>query len=169
MAGAAETLRAGGVATERLAEYVPPRRAFLRTRPATMTPVGEVWRLGSLLLADGDAAHPARLFALGHATRAAERGRPNYQDLAREERREIAAAALRGGYPAGTPVNYGAAPLGLTAEGLAALGPDAPIGIADGEVRVRWRAGAPLAGAATLSAFLAERVSLLVDPPFGRP
>ncbi|UOQ56403.1 hypothetical protein MUN78_12040 [Leucobacter allii] len=163
-AEAVERLRAADVAPEALAEYVPPRRGLLRTRPATMRPLGEAWRIGALLLGtDG------RLFALGRATRAAERGRPGYQDLSREERREIAAAALRGGYAAGTPVNYDAVALPLDdPAGLAALAdPGSPLGFAEGEIRVRWRAGAPLAGAPALSAFLAERVALLIDPPVG--
>jgi len=159
-ADAAARLGEAGVAREALAEYVPPRRIFFRTKPATMRPLGDVWRLGSLLLgADGS------LYALGHATRAAERGRPGYQDLAREERREIAAAALRGGYAEGTPVNYDARPLPLEAGALAAPDPAQPLGLAAGEVRVRWRAGAPLAGAPTLAAFFEERIALLVEPP----
>lgn len=168
---AAERLADAGVAPETLAEYVPPRRAFLRTRPATMRPAGEVWRIGPLLLAAPDAAGAApsgpRLFAAGRATRAAERGRPGYQSNSREERREIAAAALRGGYPVGTPVNYDATPIELTAEAIGALDPDGPVGFASGELRVRWRAGAPLAGAPTLADFLADRVELLADPPAG--
>ena len=156
----AASLREAGVAAEALAEYVPPRRGLLRTRPARMQPLGEVWRLGPLLL-DGEGG----LAALGRATRAAERGRPGYQSVSREERREIAAAALRGGFPAGTPVNFDADPIPLDPAGLAALGPESPVGVADGEVRVRWRPGAPLAGAATLAAFLRERAELLIDPP----
>ncbi|MFT4231181.1 MAG: hypothetical protein QM606_00175 [Leucobacter sp.] len=192
-AEAAERLREGGIAPEALAEYVPPRRVLLWTRAATMRPLGEAWRVGSLLL---DAS--GGLYALGRATRAAERGRPGYQSLSREERREIAAAALRGGYPAGTPVNYDARPIPLDATaagaaagaassagaGPAAVGssaatgsadgsgsqahgdPELPVGYADGEFRVRWRPGAPLAGAPTLADFLAERVELLLHPPF---
>lgn len=201
-ADAAERLRASEVAAEALAEYVAPRRVLLWTRPATMRPLGEVWRIGPLLLgASGE------LYALGHATRAAERGRPGYQSLSREERREIAAAALRGGYPAGTPVNYDAVPIPLAAgqapeaadnpagstagpvssgsSGIragaagaadpAASGPSAPsaerdpelpVGYADGEFRVRWRAGAPLQGAPALANFLSDRIELLLSPPF---
>lgn len=128
-----------------------------------MRAVGEVWRLGSLLL-DTE----ARLYTSGHATRSAERGRPGYQSVSKEERREIAAAALRGGYPIGTPVNYDAIliPLPLTPEDLSP-GEDGPVGIRDGELRVRWRPGASLDGAPTLAAYLSERVGLLTDPPLG--
>ncbi|QBE49506.1 hypothetical protein [Leucobacter triazinivorans] len=201
-AEAAEQLRAAGVPAEALAEYVAPRRVLLWTRPATMRPLGDVWRIGPLLLGGS-----GELYALGRATRAAERGRPGYQSLSREERREIAAAALRGGYETGTPVNYDAVriPLGPDESGPDPETPEAPeapeasgaprapgaasadsaapaggpltpstgstrrelpVGVADGEFRVRWRAGAPLAGAPTLRDFLAERVELLISPPF---
>lgn len=158
---AVSALLAGGVAPEALAEYVAPRRVLLVPRPATMRPLGEVWRIGALLL-----GADARLHALGRATRAAERGRPGYQSVSREERRDIAAAALRGGYEAGTPVNFDARPIPLDPAGLASLAPELPVGLAGGEVRVRWRAGAPLEGAPTLASYLDERVALLIDPPF---
>lgn len=183
---------------EGLAELVPAgRRLLVFPRPATMRPLGEVWRLGVLLLdAEG------RLYAAGRATRAAERGRVGYQSVSREERRELAAAALRGGYPEGAPVNFDVTPIALDdvdAAGTAgaagaghtagtrgpsgtrsladprspadpvALGhdPDGPVGYADEMLRVRWRAGAPLEGAPPLAQYLRERVDLLVDPPLG--
>lgn len=158
---AAAALAAAGIEPEALAEYVAPRRVLFVTRPATMRQLGEVWRLGVLLLGTD-----ARLYAVGRATRAAERGRPGYQSVSREERREIAAAALRGGYEAGASVNFDARPIPLDADGVASLASDLPVGAADGELRVRWRPGAPLAGAPTLTDYLAERVGLLIDPPF---
>ncbi|MEJ6488338.1 hypothetical protein PQI23_01200 [Leucobacter sp. USCH14] len=161
----AARLTASAVAREYLAEYVPPRRRFLRMKPAAMRPMGEAWRIGALLLtASGE------LFELGHATRAAERGRPGYQSVSREERREIAASALRGGYAVGDAVNYDAVPVPLDAASpatRAALSGDGAVGFEAGEVRVRWRAGAPLSGAPALSTFLSERANLLIDPPFG--
>lgn len=165
---AVEALRAADVGPDALAEYVPERGAFVWRRKATMRPVGEVWRLGTLLLGtDGS------LYAHGRSTRAAERGRPSFQSESREERREIAAAALRGGYAVGCPVNFDAVLLMTAAGEPAEVDPDharagheLPIGLADGEVRVRWHTGAPLAGAQTLTAFLGERVELLVHPPF---
>ncbi|SDQ48172.1 hypothetical protein SAMN04488565_2649 [Leucobacter chromiiresistens] len=160
----AARLDAAGVAREFLAEYVAPRRRFLVMRPAVMQPIGEVWRVGSLLLSASGELHE-----LGHATRAAERGRPGYQSASREERREIAAAALRGGYAIGEAVNYDARPIPLdeaSAETRSALSGSGPVGFDAGEVRVRWRAGAPLTGAPTLASFLAERADLLISPPF---
>ena len=160
----AQRLAASRVPREFLAEYVPPRRGFLRMKPGVMRPIGEVWRIGSLLLADSGS-----LCGLGQATRAAERGRPGYQSVSREERREIAAAALRGGYAVGEAVNFDATPIPLDADAPAthsALSGDGLLGYASGEIRVRWKAGAPLSGAPALSSFLTERADLLINPPF---
>ncbi|MCW2288757.1 hypothetical protein EDF60_0313 [Leucobacter luti] len=154
---AAATLQAYGVEPEHLAALIPPKRVLLWTRPARMAKLGSVWRLGTLLLGTDGA-----LYAAGRATRAAERGRPGYQSVSREERKEIAAAALRGGYEPGSAVNFDATPLVFNADALA--DPTLPVGIADGEVRVRWRAGASLTGAATLAAFMSERAELLRAP-----
>lgn len=147
-----------------------------------MRPMGAVWRLGVLLLVspedhvsppprsrrrqDPAPSLPLWLVA-GPSTRSAERGRPNFQSASREERREIAAAALRGGYPVGTAVHFDAEPLPMDEAGLSALGADSPVGLYLGEARVRWRAGVPLASAQEFGRYVSERVGLLVDPPLG--
>lgn len=187
----ARRLGAADIAPEALAQYVAERGAFVWRRKPTMRPLGMAWRLGTLLIRTDGA-----LYAHGRSTRAAERGRPSFQSESREERREIAAAALRGGFGVGTPVSYdallllgAASPCGDDLAGavfdpdLAAAGSETagsetarsgaaarelPVGLAGGEVRVRWRAGAPLAGAQTLADFLSERVELLINPPFSR-
>lgn len=160
-----ERLVSHGVEPERLAELVPAHRRFLVARPARMHPLGAVWRLGVLLLsADED---PPVLYATGRVTRAAERGRPNYQSASREERREIAAAAVRGGYAIGTRVNFDATRIPLDPDGIAGLSDDAPVGVFGDELRVRWRADAPLDPAPSLEAYLAERAELLINPPEG--
>lgn len=133
-------------------------------KPRTMRPIGEVWRIGPLLLTES-----GELYGLGQATRAAERGRPGYQSVSREERREIAAAALRGGYAVGESVNFDAEPIPLAAasvETRAALFGAGPVGYASGEVRVRWKADAPISGAPALGKFFADRADLLINPPF---
>lgn len=156
-----EALQRAGVAPEALAEFVPEGRRFLvLPKPATMRPLGEAWRLGSLLLAT-----TGELWAAGRTTRAAERGRPGYQSESREERRDLAAAALRGGYLEGTPVNFDARQLTLDEPAARELSAEEPIGWADGEIRVRWRAGAPLEGAPALESYLRERAELLINPP----
>lgn len=169
--GAASALRGAGAPTEELAELIPAHRVLLIPRPATMRQLGQVWRLGTLLLGASDDI-AGSLFATGRTTRSQERGRPNHQSVSREERRDIAAAALRGGYPEGTQVNFdaplllGADPDPTALETLVSRADvTSPIGVANGAVRVRWRAGAPLDGAPELSRYLAERVSLIVDPP----
>lgn len=157
----ADALQRAGVATQALAELLPAgRRLLILSRPARMRQIGEVWRLGSLLL-----DMHGGLWAAGQATRAAERGRPGYQSASREERKDIAAAALRGGFPVGSPVNFDATPLPLDVEAVLALDEASPLGWADGEVRVRWRAGASLVGAPTLEEYLRERADLLINPP----
>ena len=171
---AAVQLRDADVEPEHLAELVPEhRRLLIIRRPAVMVPRGRVWRLGVLLL-EAVPAHTSvspTLLAAGRATRAAERGRPNHQSVSREERREIAAAALRGGYPEGTAVHFDAVPIPLDAEGIAQLASvpraDMPVGATHAELRVRWRAGAPLDPAPTLQQYVRERVQLILDPPEG--
>lgn len=170
----AARLRAVGVVPEALAEFLPERRVLLVRRQATMRPLGEVWRLGRLLLSasrTAESGEAPRLLAAGRTTRAAVRPHPGNQSISREERRDIAAAALKGGYPEGTVVHFDATALPGDEEGLRALGPESPLGVHDGgrgpELRVRWRARAPLEGAPTLAEYLSERVSLLVDPPEG--
>lgn len=162
-AATVSALRFAGIVPEALAEFVPEgRRLFVLPRAATMRPIGEVWRLGTLLLGT-----EGGLWAAGKATRAAERGRVGYQSVSREDRRDLAAAALQGGYPIGTPVNFDARPLPLDIVALRSLCADSPIGLAGDEVRVRWRAGASLDEAPTLESYLRERASLLIDPPLG--
>ena len=177
IASARTQLLQAGVPSEALAEFVGERRVLLVRRPATMVSLGEVWRLGTLLLRTepvrtsgsvGPSVRPeSELYAAGHTTRAAVRLHRGNQSVSREERRDIAAAALHGGYPVGATVHYGATPISLDEASLRALGAEHPLGIADDELRVRWRVGAPLEGAPTLATYLAERVELLTHPPEG--
>lgn len=177
---AISALRAAGVPSEALATLTPEQRKFLRRVPPTMRPMAEVWRLGVLLLVSPDAprvptAKPRRRqdpapplplwFFSGHSTRSAERGRPNYQSSSREERREIAAAALRGGYPVGTVVHFDAIPLPADDAALEALSGDWAVGLHEGLPRVRWRAGADIASAQSFDGYVRERVELLTHPP----
>lgn len=144
---------------EALAEYIPAgKRLLVLPKPATMRPLAEVWRLGSLLLGTDHS-----LWAAGPSTRAAERGRVGYQSLSREERRDVAAAALRGGYALGQTVNFDAVPIQLNEASLQELDPALPLGFSNRELRVRWRVGAPLDGAPTLANYFKERAALLIE------
>lgn len=170
-ASAFARLEGAGVRPEPLAELVPERRVMLVKRAATMRRLGEVWRLGVLLLT-APATDPATaplppLFAAGRTTRSAARPYPGNQSISREERRDIAAAALRGGFSEGSSVHFDATTIPLNEEALRALGPDHPLGVHGDGLRVRWRSGASLESAPTLGAYLDERVELLVHPPEG--
>ena len=179
---AISALHAAGIAPEALAKLIPEHRRFLRRIPPAMRPMGAVWRLGVLLLVSPedhvspaptsrrrqDPVPPLPLwFVAGPSTRSAERGRPNYQSASREERREIASAALRGGYPIGTVVHFDAVALPQDDSGLSGLGDDSPVGLHEGVPRVRWRAGMPLASSGEFERYVSERVGLLVEPPLG--
>lgn len=164
---AAAALQEAGVPTEALAAFAPERRVALVRRRAKMRPLGEVWRLGTLLLSPGTNGGAPELFVAGRTTRSAVRPHPSNQSVSREERRDIAATAFLSGYAEGTVVHFDAVAVPLDDAGLLALDPSQPLGVVDGEIRVRWRAGAPLAGAQLLSAYLNERVDLLVNPPQG--
>lgn len=157
----AATLQAADIAPESLAEYVPARRVMLIKRAATMRPLGTAWHIGTLLIGLPEPV-PA-LWAAGQTTRATNRLHPSNQSVSREERRDIAAAAIEGGYAQGTSVNFNATPIALDEPSLRSLGPTSPIGIVQDEIRVRWRAGAPLDTAPTLERYLAERISLLIE------
>src|SRR5690625_1856877 len=150
---------------EGLAEYRPAKSWLMFTKPATMQKLDSVWRLGVFLLTvEGE------LYFAGHTTRAAERLRPNHQDVSREIRRDIAAAAKKGGYPEGFPVNYDAVPVPNGREELLALPHTAALFVDEArpsgsQLRVRWNPGAPASDAPGLSDYLAERVDLLLNSP----
>lgn len=157
-AAAVERFAAADVRPEALAEFVPPRRKFFFTRAARMEPLGEVWRLGPLLLTGG-----GEVLATGRVVRATKRQHPGYQSESLEERRDLAAIALDSGFEAGRSVNFDAVPIPLDGT----IADTGPVGFAEGEVRVRWWQGADLATSPTLEDFLGERAELLINPPRG--
>lgn len=155
---AVERLEAAGARDEALAEYVEPRKVLLFTRDAVLRPVGRAWRLGALMV-DRDGT----LYATGAIVRAREAGIRNYQSQSGEDRRDLRAAALRGKFPAGEPVNHGWRVVALDAESLRSG--DSPVLVApDGSVKVRWNAALGDGAARDLAAYVDERVGLLVDP-----
>jgi len=160
IASAVGRLTAAHARTEALAELRSPRRIGPLRRAPRFVRVGEVWRLGVLLLA-ADPAGGGRLFATGAVTRARDPRHPNFTSVSGEERREIREAARRAGFAAGETVNFDA-----TALPLEALGSAGPIVLRDGGLFVSWNALAP-ESLAPFDAYLRERVDLLVDPPPG--
>lgn len=156
---AARRLVAAGARDEALAEYVAPRKVLGLTRPAVLRPVARAWRLGALML-----GRDGTLYATGAIVRAGEAGVRNHQSQSAEDRRDLRAAALRGKFAPGESVNHGWAVVDLTA--LAAS--DAVAGpvflAADGSVRVRWNAALGDGASRELTAYVDERVGLLVDP-----
>ena len=163
VARAVRELAAASGRTETLAEYVPERRVLGLPRAARMTAIGDVWRLGVLLLdADG------RLYATGRVVRAERPARKSVIAESVAEHRAYRAAAVKGGIPEGATVVFDAAPLELEAGVLAeGRGPLVLTHGADGVVvGVRWDPSSAEA-VMPLEAYLAERVDLLAHPPQG--
>jgi len=165
IASAVDRLTAAHARTEALAELRSLRRIGPLRRAPRFVRVGEVWRLGVLLLA-ADPAGGGRLFATGAVTRARDPRHPNFTSISGEERREIREAARRAGFAAGETVNFDAAALPL--DGLLddTHGSVGPIVLRGGGLFVSWNALAP-ESLAPFDAYLRERVDLLVDPPPG--
>jgi hypothetical protein len=154
---AAAQLAAAGARDEARATFVPPRKLLLVTKKARMVPVARVWRLGVFLL-DRDGT----LYATGELTRAVEQGRSNKQSLSAERRREYRAAASRSSFTPGETVNFDAPVIALEPDALRSS--SGPLFIHDGRAWVRWNAATP---AVDFDAYVADRVSLLVDPTAG--
>ena len=158
LADAARRLAESGARDEALAVYVPRGRKLLIPREPVLRPVGRVWRLGVLLLdAAGD------LHATGRLVRATPPGRGQYISLSAETRRALRAAAERGHFTPGETVNFDAAPIEVSVEGLRDA--PGPLFLRDGRVLVRWSATSP--NAVEVASYLAERVELLTHPPEG--
>ena len=160
---AVRELAAASARTEVLAEYVPARRVLGVPRAPRMSPIGDVWRLGVLLL-----DREGRLYATGRVIRAERPVRRSVIAESVAEHRAYRAAAVKGGIAEGATVVFDAAPLELDEGALAAgAGPLVIIeGPAGAEVGVRWNPST--AGAVMpLEPYLAERVELLVRPTPG--
>ena len=155
-----DRLAKGGARDEALAVFVPAHRGRLFTKKAAMVPQGRVWRLGVLLL-DAD----AQLFETGLTTRALEPGRPAYQSLSAEQRREYRAAAFRGKFAHGETVNFDATPILLDPAALKVS--TGALFMQDNRTLVRWSPTAPEGSAVELEAYLTDRLSLLLEPPEG--
>lgn len=144
-------LAAAGAPREALGELVVPRRILGVARAPRIERRGSAWHLGALLLTD-DA-----VLATGEVVRARQEARRGYTAESQRQRSELAAAARRGGFAEGETVHLGWRVLRPDT-------PDAPLALHDGIPSIRWSAAG---GLMPLEAYLAERVSLLLDPPAG--
>jgi len=162
IASAIDRLTAAQARTEALAELHTPRRIGPFRRAPRFVPVGEVWRLGVLLLLAADPIGGERLFATGSVTRARDPRHPNFTSVSGEERRELREAARRAGFAAGETVNFEAMPLPLD-DPLESVG---PIVLRDDRLFVRWNALSP-GSVALFDTYLRDRVELLADPSAG--
>ena len=159
VAGAVAALREGGARRETLAELVPERRVLGIPRPARMSAVGRVWRLGVLLLDEAGGVWDA-----GRVVRAERPARRSITAEAVAEQRALRAAAVKGGIAEGETVDFDATPIDLDV--LGRDGASGPLVLRDGAVLVRWSHAQPDA-LTPLDAYLRDRVDLLVHPPAG--
>jgi hypothetical protein len=157
---AVDRLAAAEARDEALATYVPPRKVLLFTKKAAMVPVGRVWRLGVFLL-----GRDGTLYATGSVTRAVAPGHPGYQSISAESRREHRAAAFRGPFQAGEPVNFDGVVIELDAVSLRAS--RGPLFLRGDTPLVRWSPSASDDSVAVFDTYLEDRVSLLLTPPEG--
>ncbi|GAA4157760.1 hypothetical protein GCM10022286_09660 [Gryllotalpicola daejeonensis] len=155
----ATSLTEGGARTEALAELESARRRLGIIRPARMRPLGRVWRLGALLLDER-----GNLYGTGGLVRAEQPARRSIVALAVAERRELQAAAMRGGYSTGETVNFNAVPVDLG--DLPRIGQSGPVVLRQGAAFVRWSPTQPDA-LIELQPYLADRAELLLHPPEG--
>jgi len=125
-----------------------------------MIPLGRAWRLGVFLLARDGTLH-----ATGSITRAVAPGHPGYQSASAENRREHRAAAFRGPFERGEPVNFDAAVIELDAVSLRAS--RGPLFLRDDAPLVRWSPSAGEDTAVPFGPYLEDRISLLLNPPEG--
>ncbi|HEU4807354.1 MAG TPA: hypothetical protein VFT01_03770 [Homoserinimonas sp.] len=160
LATAVERLRTADAHDEALAIFIPRRRLLLFTKEASFIPLGRVWRLGVFLL-----DREETLYQTGSTTRAVAPGHPGFQSNSAEERRGHRAAAFKGPFSPGETVNFGANVIDLDAEALRIS--HGPLFLADDKPLVRWNPTATVDTAIPFDAYLAERVSLLVEPPAG--
>lgn len=141
---------------EALGELVLPKRILGVARAPRVVPVGDAWHLGVLLLGDDE------VWATGEVVRSREEAPRGFTAESQRERAALAGAAWRGGFPEGMPVHVGWTAIDVVAVDRGES--SGPVVVEDGVVGVRWStAGGPI----PVEAYLAERISLLLDPPAG--
>ena len=120
-----------------------------------------------MLLLDAD----GRLYAAGRVIRAERAVRKSITAESVAAQRAFRAAAVKGGIPEGTTVDFDAIPIELDADVLAERATSGPLVLttgADGTPQVAVRRNPSRDDALIpFEAYLAERVDLLVNPPQG--
>jgi len=145
---------------EQLGEYVPSSSFLGFTRRAKIRNLGEVWRLGIFLMnRDG------LFLRAGESTRVVETSHVAHVSAYRAERHQLMDAAFRGGFPAGSVVNFNTRPVLLDVDYLAA--PGSSLFTRGPHTFVRWRTGSSDDEAMLFSVYMAERLALLINPPRG--
>lgn len=150
-----------GVPKEALGELRTGRRILGIPRADKITPAGEAWHLGVLLVTD-DA-----VLATGEIVRARAEVIRGFPAESQRARAAVAAAASRGGFAEGRIVHIGWRAIDLDALAASVLTAEpmndaGPIALRGGEAVVRWSASG---GYVPLRRYLSERVELLQHPP----
>ncbi|PFG20834.1 hypothetical protein ATL40_2449 [Serinibacter salmoneus] len=102
VAQAASRLESAGIAPETLGTYQPEARRFGIGRRERITPAGEAWRLGALLLLPS-----GRAAGIGEVIVAQEERRRGFTAESARRRAELGEAAVRGGIAPGRTVHLG--------------------------------------------------------------
>lgn len=144
-------LKEAGVPFEELAEYEPARRRCFGSSRARFRPLGQVWRLGVLLLSPA-----GTLYSVGTSTRAVPPRHPNNQSLSAEARRHFRDVAFRGPFTEGATVNFDARVVRWTPDGL--QDPKSAVFEAGGQILVRWRTGADASNSICFADYVEEKV-----------
>ncbi len=148
--------RLSGAPREAFGELIVPRRVLGIGRAPRIVPRGTAWHLGVLLVTDEG------VLATGDVVRAREEVRRGFTAESQRRRAELAAAARRGGIAEGGVVHIRWTELDVDAvdRGTAS----GPLALRDGIPSIRWSASG---GYMALSAYLDERIELLLHPPGG--
>ncbi len=147
--------RLAGAPRETLGVWHVPKKVLGLGGTPRIVSDGEAWHVGTLLIADGFVA------SVGEVSRVQDPGRRGYAAESARERAEIRAAALRGRIPEGAIVHLGWDVIDVDA--VAAGGTSGPL-VGGDEPQIRWSTSG---GLMPLSAYLTERIDLLLAPPRG--
>lgn len=161
LAAAVTRLSSQGIRDEGLGREIPARRVLGIPVRASIKPAGRVWRLGVLLL-----SHDGVLSATGDTLRASAEVRRGYTAESARARAQRRAAARRGGFTEGEPVNVGWEAIDVDAIAAGTAGADGAevVRLRDGVLQVCWNPRDRGAWV-SLAGYLDDRIRLLEHPP----